>query len=116
MSKKLAKQEAAARNAADSANELSEVQLWAGWLKKTRRSKKKAAKVGLKDDERYFVVLVADGTVYITWTKTDDPAKILAGDHFHAVADMTCECIAWRRAWHHQSNIERTLVSNISML
>ena len=82
MSKKLDKQEAAARNAADSANELSEVQLWAGWLKKTRRSKKKAAKVGLKDDERYFVVLVADGTVHITWTKTDNPAKILAGGPF----------------------------------
>ena len=88
--KKLSKQEIAENAAA----ELNDAQLWAGWLKKTRRSKK-AGKLKETDD-RYFVVLKADGEVCLTWTKEEDPVKLLAGDHFHPISGIVCNCKGWK--------------------
>ena len=102
MSKKQSKaeREAAAQSAATA--ELAEKQLWAGWLKKTRRTKTKSAKtvqtlhIHKETDLRYFVVLREGDKIFLTWTKTDDPIKILTGDHYHAVSEITVECKGWQ--------------------
>jgi hypothetical protein len=102
MSKKQSKaeREAAAQSAATA--ELAEKQLWAGWLKKTRRTKTKSAKtvqtlhIHKETDLRYFVVLREDDKIFLTWTKNDDPINILTGDHYHAVSEITVECRGWQ--------------------
>lgn len=64
---------------------------WNGWLKKTRRSAKKAK---VKDaDSRFFaVVKLPEEGQCLTWKKDDKPEKITEGDHFHRVSEMTVIC------------------------